>query len=88
MKTPRLTQQVIRFLEDNEYNVENTSYGNDLTDSVLVNDEVEVYLPNSFVDDECREWFDKFYVKHHSGHESFPRNTEELLETLKKLLYE
>jgi hypothetical protein len=86
MKTPQLTRQVIQFLEDNEYNVENTSYGNDLTDSVLVNGEVKVFLPNSFVDDESKEWFDKFCVIHHSSHESFPRNTDELLETLKKLL--
>lgn len=67
MKTKQMTNQLIKWLEDKEYEVVDTSYGNDLCDSIEIDNKIHVMLPNSFIDDESLEHFTSFCVRSIDG---------------------
>jgi len=64
MHTPKLTKEVHEYLSNiyDDKEVINTSYGNDMTDSITIAD-LQIFLPNSFINDVGNEQFDFFSVK-------------------------
>jgi hypothetical protein len=60
--TPKQTKQIIDWFEDRELEVIDTSYGNDLCDSIEVNS-LHVFLPNSFIHSPVEEKYKSFTVK-------------------------
>lgn len=65
--TPSLTQQVLERVNDyTEIEFFDSSYGNDLCDSISYEIEednyIKIFLPNSFIDDEDSEYFVEFFI--------------------------
>ena len=61
--TKQMTNQLIKWLEDEEYEVVDTSYGNDLCDSIEIDNKIHVTLPNSFIDDHDKEYYTTFHAR-------------------------
>lgn len=65
--TPKLTEQVLERVNDyTEIEFFDSSYGNDLCDSISYEIEednhIKIMLPNSFIDDEDSEYFVDFVI--------------------------
>lgn len=83
--TKQMTKQIIDWLVDKDYEVEDVSYGNDLCDSLIVNGRVHIMLPNSFIDDESNELFNSFVVKKDEEQEGeVAHSVDQVLELINK----
>lgn len=87
--TKQMTKQIIDWLVDKDYEVEDVSYGNDLCDSLIVNGRVHIMLPNSFIDDESNELFNSFVVKKDEEQEGeVAHSVDQVLELINKNMRE
>lgn len=80
----KLTGQIIDWLEQKDLEVLDTSYKNDLCDSIEVNG-YRVNLPNSFVDDPNRELFRAYQVCINEDLVEEVSTIEEVYELIRKL---
>ena len=72
--TPNTTTEVFYYLEQNcpKHTFSDSSWGNDVTDSIIVNNlclehsglEFKIFIPNSLVDDESNERYSYFTISY------------------------
>lgn len=57
----RMTTEIIEFLEQQGFEIEDVSYKNDACDSIVIKNRI-LMLPNSIIDDSNEEKFNTFFI--------------------------